>query len=183
MVFRSTAVRKREQRRFRKASTGRPGWRVRVSGVRDSVGVVRCPSYCSLERWWPNRSRQPDLVVRSSPPDDAPHGVAGGDRTGSKDGVLSTDVDRSVSTADRREQPTHSGVNRDNRIHQHRGRTMPRCWCTFLVRSQPLKSQPLKSQPLRSRPFARERQWQKGIQRQSLVTAPRTADTARRDAY
>nr|WP_306461756.1 hypothetical protein [Rhodococcus sp. WS7] len=85
-----------------------------VPGMRDSVGVVRCPSYRSLERWWPNRSRQSDLVVRSSPPDDAPHGVAGGDRTGSKNSVLSTDVDRSVPAADRREQPTHSSLNGRN---------------------------------------------------------------------
>ena len=55
-VFRSTAARKREQRRFRKGEhwpSGMAGARFRV---RDSVGVVRCPSYCSLERWWPNRS-------------------------------------------------------------------------------------------------------------------------------
>ncbi len=38
----------------------------------------------------------------------------GSNRPRSEIGVLSTDVDRSVPAADRREQPTDSGVNRDN---------------------------------------------------------------------
>ena len=101
-------------------------------GCGTPSGVVRCPSYCSLERWWPNGSRQPDLVVRSSPPDDAPHGMAGwrSDRIGKTVFYPPMSIDP-YQQRDRREQPTHSGVNRDNRIHQHRGRTMPRCWCTF----------------------------------------------------
>ncbi len=49
----------------------------------------------------------------------------------------------------------------------------PRCWCTFLVRSQPLKSQPLKSQPPQIPALRTRASVQKGgIQRQSLVTAP-----------
>ncbi len=93
MVFHSTAARKREQRRCRRG--GR--WRFVMAGARSRgcgtpSGWCDAPPYCSLERWRPNRSRQPDSVVRSPPPDTAPHRMAGRDRAGSENSVLSTDV-------------------------------------------------------------------------------------------